>query len=1051
MTPDRQELLATFLDEAEGYLRRIAQILSQHTDEPLGVRASLHDVLHNFKGAASTVQLDPIAQAAAAFSKKLGEMEARGGATVSDLEEESRTIRLALVDMLEAVREGRSDDCVGIWKNVAHVSESGLQTGGLPDSVSDELRELFVEEAGEILKGMRRSVAELSREPESAIERNRLFRYLMNIKGSAAMVEQEELFDVLSVMVAVFEDIEVGRLTIDNAVSGFFESALAALEGILRNLTRGERRHVEIMEAFRHDIELILPRLIPQDTEDESLDYDAPPILDDMAMRRHLEEAFMQESQEHLAALGQHILEAENGDRSSERVQQVYRVVHTLKGAAATVGNERVARAAHRLEDLFDLWREKEQPLDEVLLDVLYRSESILRRLIEIGTEKSEEGDRLVGDLYRLVAQILPAGQTGGDPAAESMFDEAANSQTVPASSERPVESVLDPRTFRVSMARMDQMINLVSELSSYRTRLDDLTGLFSGLSKKLKWERKNLSKLVGDFQRKHQWSMPLPGMMEPNSSGFSDLEFDHYSDLAVFARNLEDLDHRISSVFKILESLLVNFTEQGYEFNTLVSKIQDEMIQIRMVPMDTFFRTLTYQSMNIARSLGKKLRVFTYGGQTEIDKSVIDTIADSLLHVIRNCLDHGIELPEERERLGKSATGVLRLSASTEERSVVLRIDDDGAGIDVNAIAEVALQAGLMNEEDLKNKSREELLNLVFHPQISTRPKAGTVSGRGVGMDAVRHAIAELYGSISLESEPEAGTRVTIKLPMTIAVQPILFVTAERFHFSLPMNYVETIVEPGMVDLDAADEESLSVNGEILPVNWLAGFFRLDHERNFQRLPVIILKAGDRRMALVVNAVTGRDDVIVRQLPNLLDASSHFLGTAVTVQGDVRPVLNVPFLFELDDDLPAMVVSDPGPPRKVEVLVADDSLSVRKTLAYMLAKHGMRVTTAKDGLVALQKVQTLKPDLVIVDLEMPNLNGYELMERVRENPETAHLPLLVLTSRGGAKHHQRALTAGADGFLSKPVLERKLVQNIMALLPAVLRDLVDTERSYNV
>lgn len=1041
----RPELVSSFIEEMGEYLEQAESVFSSSDDGDVRLD-ELIAIFQNIKGLADMVGLSAPGRASKLLVDFLFQAGKKQPVDQDELAERYAPIRAALTEMLDEIRKGNYDQTDLIWERLREEQTAAFEElpMSLPPHLSRELLDIFLAEAEENLIGVRQAMKNLLENPQSSIDSNKLFSYLINLKGAAAMVNQRELGGVLVMMVEMMEAAERKKYRVDDNIILFWNKGLDFLERSLKLLGSNETDLSEYYEDFRRDIKDLLPKDLALSGMRSGLHTKAyvdtahPEMFDEAGFQDQLRKVFRIEGQEHLTAMAQMIVEAERGDDSPDLIDRLFRAIHTLKGASATVGFQQLSQAAHQLENLLDEWRESGREVEEKLIGLLYDAERILRQMLDLPEGDEGRAARLVHNLNESISRFY------GELPSEKGETRSSGAGAVPTESTAQMTDSLASRTVRVSINRLNRMMNMVSELNSYRNNLDDITAELGGQSKKLKWERRNMDKVMGDFHRNHQWELPVPGLPLPEVGEFSDLELDRYSDMAVFSRNIEDLNFKVGSIIKNVEELMNVFSEESSVFNALISSIKDEMVQARMVPMDSLFRQVEFQTMKLARALGKKVKVITYGGSTEIDKGIVEDLADPMMHIIRNCLDHGFESPELREKAGKPTEGVLRLSAVQEERSVIIRIDDDGAGIDVKAIGQAAVELNILSPEELEKKGDEDLINLIFFPRISTRESVDGLSGRGVGMDVVRHAISEMYGSIQVDSSLGEGTRFTLKLPLTLAVQPILTVRCDPHSFNLPMHYVEKIVESDDV-VATGDENNLLLSGtEEIPLRWLSGFFRMEHDQETAGHPAVILRNGDRYMALLVDAVTDHEEVIVRPLSPLMESCMHFLGATVTGDGVVRLVLNIPFLFEMDDSLPILAVHDFEPKEHVKVLLADDSLSVRQTIKFMLTRHGIKANTAKDGLVAWQKLHGIKPDIMIVDLEMPNLNGFELMERVRQDPEFSHLPMLVLTSRGGVKHHQKAMSYGADGFLTKPTLEREIISRIRGALPPALRNLMD-------
>ncbi|RJO65944.1 MAG: hybrid sensor histidine kinase/response regulator [Myxococcales bacterium] len=1020
--PVAPTLLRIFATESADYLAGIRRLLAANAGRTLGGDADslpIYNMLSNLKSAAEMVGLREAAALAAELiaaynahrkqRRALAEFASAAEAHLARLE--------ALV--AQADPEARS----------AGASEAAVVPAVV---LNQDLKALFHVRARDDLAGLRAAVEELTRRHADSLAAGRVFGFLVNIKTAAAMIDHYRLVTVVERAMAVLERVEQGGLSFDGDASLFFEIALETMADLIERAGEDETADGQRLDAFLRETDPLLPAVFSA-SADEDEDEPLMEGLTASSFHEQLAGIFRGEGAEHLNELARLILRATDAPADPEVVARLFRVVHTLKGAAATAGFSSLADAAHELENLLDRLRASGQRIDEAALDLLVEAERKFRRLLDLDAE-SDEAARTAEALKTRVRAVLGPSSGDAEGAAPTRSD---GEEALPEPS--PVDHFV-----RVPIARLDQLMSLVRELHVHRSRLDEIAGTFSGVSKKLKWERRNLQKSIGDFQRKHQWELPNFGRAKLDGADFSDLEFDRYSDLAVLSRNLEEVDFRIASLLGRLEGLIGRFVEDGHAFGALIASLQDEMVQVRMVPLEALFLRIDYQTRSLARSLGKKVQVIVQGGQTELDKRLVDALGDVMVHLVRNALDHGVEAPDERLRRGKPPAGTIRLSAAQEERNVVIAVQDDGAGIDPDRLVQAALRAGVLSAEEAAQKSRDDVLNLIFHPRVSTRDEAGRISGRGVGMDAVRQTISDLYGSIHVESESGVGTRLVIRLPLTLAVQPILSVSAETHGFNVPMAYVETILDAVSPRQGADGRPALRHGEEEMPLAWLAGFLELEHDRDPTGHPVVVLQVGGRRLGLVVDAVTGREEGIVRPLSPLFEALNLFQGYTLTAQGEIVLVLNVPILFEVGQRRRQAEAAPGEIAERIKVLIADDSLSVRQTIKFLLEKYGIKANTAKDGLIAWQKLNGIRPHLAIIDLEMPNLNGYELMDLIRQHHEFSQLPILVLTSRGGEKHHQKALAAGADGFLSKPVLERKLIAAVRDALPPALAALLD-------
>lgn len=1030
------ELLRIFAREAQGYRAGLAAF--EPTPAALEPSSPLWDLLHNLKGSLAMMGQNDLAAAVAAHAASMKAHHAKEGEQ-GDWQGDKKALLFLLDTVLSALErdDWEALDALKDEQRRAPVVAHEPVPPERPDDLAQSLSRLFLDEAHEHLSAIREALAESAGGGDNPGASSRLFRHLLNLQGAASMAHQSELSRLASLLIALLEGAEAKAYALNGPTCRALfmrgiEQGFLWLDAI--HLGQNPQAEPELARLAK-ELALLRPELSPRSFAPEKPEgrggaRPAKETTDDL-LARELRDIFQAEGAEHLAALSRLILSIEKEGPAPELIDSLFRTVHTLKGAASTVGMKPLAEAAHQLETQIERWRGDEGPPDTSLLSLLYMGERTLRALLDQGP----------------AAPAYAAESFAALPSALAKLNDGEIARLLPIAAQEAGGEA--DRSLRVKMNRLDHLMNLVSALYVHRSHLEDLTASFGRLSKKIKWERKTRGKLVDGFIRHHQYERPqAPQSAEPIVGGaalaeFSELQFDRYSDVAVFARTLEESEFRLSGLLKRIEAEMARFTEEGLAFNALVASLREEMTALRMVPIEQLFERVTFQAQNLARQLDKKVRVVTEGGATEVDKALVDGLGDALMHLLRNALDHGVESPAERRARGKPETGTIRLTAEAQARHVVITLADDGAGVDVERVTQAAIKSGLLTAKEAERRSPEDRLALIFQPSVSTSQVLSEISGRGVGLDAVRHQVAALYGSIRVASEAGKGSSFILSLPFTMAMQPMLGVAADEYKLNLPMAYVEAILDTG--DLQHGEDELSAVyKNEVLQKRHLARYLRLPQEGMPSASPAIVLHVAERRMALVVDAVFGREESIVRPMPVLLGKQTPFLGTTLTPDGDIRLVLNVPLLFDQADNRALHEAAGPNERPAVKVLIADDSLSVRQMLKKMLTRHGIKANTAQDGLIAWQKMHGLSPDAMIVDLEMPGLNGFELIERIRRHPDFSELPTVVVTSRAGEKHMERAYAAGADAFLTKPVLERELLATLRDILPKARRDILD-------
>jgi chemosensory pili system protein ChpA (sensor histidine kinase/response regulator) len=484
-----------------------------------------------------------------------------------------------------------------------------------------------------------------------------------------------------------------------------------------------------------------------------------------------------------------------------------------------------------------------------------------------------------------------------------------------------------------------------------------------------------------------------------------------------------------------------------------LSSELQDKVMRLRMVPLSTLSSRLARTVRTVAAQRGKLVRFLIEGAETQFDKTVIEEMADPLLHILRNAVDHGIESPAVRRAKEKPPMGTIRLQALYEGTQILVRISDDGAGINPERLRKAAVSGGYLSSIDAAKVPMTDLFSLIFLPGFSTAPEVSEISGRGVGLDVARIAIHRLNGNVKVESQPDEGTTFTIRLPMTLAVMRALLVKIGQETFAIPLVGIKQVIKISSDKIDRVGKEPVVLFDNtvypLLNLTKLLNFKIVDESRGALQ-SVLLVHFEDRHVAIAVDEALGGREIVVKNMGNHLRQVRGVSGTTLTGNGTVVLILN---LAELIQDVfrPRQQRTVPSVKpvsvsrRSITVLVVDDSLSVRRVLSNLISSAGWKPVLAKDGLDALEMLPrlTTPPDIVLLDIEMPRMDGYELISALRSQPKHQQTPIVVLTSRAGQKHRDKAFEVGATDYLVKPYqdevllsLIRQLVHRSRAMLP---------------
>jgi len=757
-------------------------------------------------------------------------------------------------------------------------------------------------------------------------------------------------------------------------------------------------------------------------------------------------EAFEQEAREAFESMEQSILAWEkNGDNLPD-LRNVYRLAHSVKGAANSVGLRPFGTVLHRLEDLLEELVERRAfaapgPLSQLVLGLIDRLRADLAGGEPGKPAWAATADQLVERIQQLRATLSA---TPLAPAAAAPLQPATAPAETPAEAEPALvaDSRADQNTIRVETARLDTLMNLVGDLLVNRHRLNRKLQQVTALRGELVRARERLLHVVGDFNSHHEFSQrrqtlaPLPG-----TDGFSELELDRYDDFNILARSLVEIAADAEEIVTQIDRHFGSFSEEAVQFTNVTRQLQENVALTRMVPLDPLFRRLQRAVRDACISEGKTVEFVVEGADNRVDKFVSDQLFRPLLHIVRNAVSHGIEPAADRLASGKPAEGRLLARCRTEAGRLVLEFVDDGGGLRRDAIVRVARQRGLLGATSEPDDAR--LAELIFQPGFSTAGATTDVSGRGVGLDVVRQELMNLGGSVTVASRPGHGCTFTFALPVTLAINQVMFVQVGDRSYALPINFVERVVPaPASALSRSGDSEMLLLDAhQAVPAVRLHS--RLGLPGAEQAATAIVLTLAERRTALLVDRIQSKLDIVVKPLGPLLARHPYFSGATLAGDGRVVFILDVPRL--LAHGATAAPLAPAGAALEAEtaaaaartrsVLVVDDSLSIRRIAANHLTQAGLTVDTAVDGSEALEKLRENPYAVVVSDLEMPRVNGFELLAEMHRQPELASIPVIILTSRDAAKHRERARELGAADYLIKPVSREQLTQAVTAQL----------------
>ncbi|MGB9821884.1 response regulator [Thermodesulfovibrio sp.] len=727
---------------------------------------------------------------------------------------------------------------------------------------------------------------------------------------------------------------------------------------------------------------------------------------------------FLLEAEEHVNTLIEGTEELETKGYNKETIESLFRATHTLKGSASIVKFNKVATLSHRLEDLFEALLNEEINYENSLIypikQVINAIVGFVNEIHKTGEEKSELDEKVI----KSIENILHKKQAFVEEYEPVAF------KTFPVSN-----------TVRVELEVIDHILTSLGETLVQKNTIMDKEKELLNIVEEIHNSGKKLLKEITDFSNRYYLSTQNKDekVIDSFFVEFSDLEFDRYDEYHIFLRKIQeitnDITEGINSLFTFSENLSYHFKSLNKEINYL----KDSLVEIRMIPISRLLHRLSEAVKDTAKAHGKIIEIEIKGAETKIDKPIFDSLYEPILHILRNAVQHGIEYPEERIRKGKDQTGHIQINLQKEGRYIVISIKDDGKGIDIDKVKQIAIQKKLIAPEYAPFVSKEEILSYIFAPGFSTAEEVDFQSGRGIGLNIVKTAISKLKGTIEVSSKLDKETTFVIKIPQSLTISNLLVFNSHNLDFAIPINYIEEILT--LEDFpQAIIERKINHKNRIIPLKVFSEVFFSVNGKKIEKGFIIVFNFSGIRKGLIVEEILGHEEATVHSFGKFLEGLTQYLGYFICGKGSPRYVIDPLKLFEEEFIFTTALSEKIKEPftYKGSVLIVDDSISVRKSLQSILEDKKLKVYTAKDGAEALNLIEKEKIDLVVTDLEMPIMHGYELISRVRKDPRFKDLPIIVLTSRGTKKHEEKAIALGADGYIVKPFDEKAIQEQIL-------------------
>lgn len=963
--------------------------------------------------------------------------------------------------------------------NIKHIGEI---------EISVPLYNIYLAETDDLVRLLARDIAEWRHEPERQVNVQSVHA-AHSLAGSSATVGFDALHEIAHALEKVLQFLVRRPVSLLAHEFDLLEHSVERMRLMLQRFALGEMpphevEHVRLLDNLRLDLEqrdayrspllqgeegltgeLLQGGIQPPMPEQAlhasepviaaaSQTVDEPPVNLSDELDADLLPVFIEEGRDLLPQIGQALRNWLSEPNEMSWPQSLLRFLHTLKGSARMAGAMNLGQHLHEMETRAENLMRLGLPTALALDELLMRYDQSLQMFEHLQNPEAGVPAPIEGHRPKEAAVNGPVELSPLVP----LLQQQGTGLAVPAGPARVSHPSGPTPLVRVRADILDRLVNQAGEVSISRSRLESEVGILRQSLSELTENVGRLREQLREIEMQAETQI-ASRMQQAGEREFDPLEFDRFTRLQELTRMMAESVNDVGSVHQTLARTLDNATGDLGMQARLTRELQQDLMRVRMVQFASISERLFRVTRQTAKEVDKRVNLDIRGGGVELDRSVLERMAGPFEHLLRNAIVHGIESREARRAAGKNEIGELLVEVRQEGNEVVLQFSDDGRGLDVARIREKAVHRGLLAADS--QASDDEVRDLIFHQGFSTADEITELAGRGVGMDVVRSEAAVLGGRVELRSEPGRGAQFTIRLPLTLAVTQVVLLTTGGRTYAVPSVLVEQVQHlKGNALTSAYNDGAVVWQGQRVALHYLSAL--LGDTRTApvaqQYTPLLILKSGNERVALHVDEIIGNREVVVKNIGPQLARMAGIAGATVLGSGDIVLILNpVPLaqrmaqeearaprtldsdthqgmgavaeLADADDGIDIEPVQ--GLRTQNIVMVVDDSLTVRRVTQRLLSREGYQVVLAKDGVDALERLQSITPDVMLVDIEMPRMDGFDLTRNIRDDQRTRHIPIIMITSRTAAKHRNYAMDLGVNEYLGKPYQEERLLELI--------------------
>lgn len=721
---------------------------------------------------------------------------------------------------------------------------------------------------------------------------------------------------------------------------------------------------------------------------------------------------FLSELEDNINGLINELKDLQTNGFKLENIDTIYRIAHTIKGTASLVNFNKIALLAHKLEEVFELLINNKIGNS---VSVVYISEKLLNLIIKLFNEVSvykEEKTEIDVKFLQLIDELL---ENKGLVKSELPYE---SSESLPLINSIKVEPEITNSLFE----SLGEMIVAKRNLKFIEDKLK--TFINEALNRV-----ENLSKEIKAFFNVTSFLLTKDNKIDKTLCDFNDLELDTKDYYRICSKKIPELTNDVA---ENLKELLMHYENLSLIFKNLseeIDALKNKLLSLRLLPIGLLLNKFPEPIKNFAKELGKDIEIYIEGGDIKIDKPALDLLYEPLMHILKNAVIHGIETPVDRLLSGKSEKGKIDINVKKKGKYVVISIKDDGRGIDIDKVREIALKKGLLNIEELSIIEDREILPIIFYPKFSTSESSDFHSGRGIGLDIAKRAILRLNGTIDVFSESQKSTTFLIKIPQSQFLWDLLIFSNFTMEFAVPIDFIEEILHEEDFP-NVKIQRAINHRNKTIPVKIFESSCMKDGKG--KKGYIIVFNFSGMHRALLVENISRQEETIVYPLGDFLEGLSQYLGYFLSAEGVPIFVINPFKIFE--DEVIFQISKSQIQNNKIykgTVLIVDDSLSVRKYLKSFLENENFKVYTAQNGVEALSILKEHNVDLVIADLEMPVMHGYTFIKILKKDSNCKDLPIVVFTTKDTEKYREKAFNLKVDTFLTKPFCENQVRETI--------------------